>query len=116
MEAYLEEYAARFWIAKQPCKLSWKRYLGKLDIDLTINGTTKDFRVTPFEATILFHFQVSFGRHSTKVSSFHQLKSHGFISANPHACNEHLNASGEDMVYPTSDSLESLRRSARRRS
>ena len=55
---YLDEYAAKFWVAKQPRKLSWKRHLGTVELSLSIRGASRDFTVTPFQATALMHFQV----------------------------------------------------------
>ena len=55
---YLDEYAAKFWVAKQPRKLSWKRHLGTVELSLSVRGVSRDFTVTPFQATALMHFQV----------------------------------------------------------
>lgn len=58
VEGYLDEYAAKFWVAKQPRKLVWMKHLGTVDLTLTVHGIPKDFSVSPFEASILLTFQV----------------------------------------------------------
>lgn len=55
---YLNEYAAKFWVAKQPRKLVWMKHLGIVELSLTVHGSSRDFTVPPFEASILMQFQV----------------------------------------------------------
>ena len=58
MEAHLYEYAAKYWVAKQPRKLVWKRHLGAVELSLQVGSASRDFTVPPFEAAILMSFQV----------------------------------------------------------
>lgn len=59
IEGYLEEYAAKYWVAKQPRKLVWKRHLGAVELTLRVGSASRDFTVPPFEAAILMSFQVT---------------------------------------------------------
>ena len=58
VDDYLNEYAAKFWVAKQPRKLVWMKHLGTVELSLRVHGVSRDFTVSPFEATILMLFKV----------------------------------------------------------
>jgi len=58
VDSFLDEYADKFFVAKAPRKLVWMKHLGSVDLTLTVHGVSKDFSVSPFEASILMAFQV----------------------------------------------------------
>lgn len=58
IEDYLNEYAAKYFVVKQPRKLVWKKHLGAVELTLKVGDVSHDFTVPPFEASILLHFQV----------------------------------------------------------
>ena len=54
----MKEYEAQYERIKGSRKLEWKPELGSVDLTLGMpDGTAKDFTVSPFQATIIWHFQ-----------------------------------------------------------
>lgn len=67
VDDYLNEYAAKFWVAKQPRKLVWMKHLGTVELSLKVHGISRDFTVSPFEASILMLFKVNLIRVPTPL-------------------------------------------------
>ena len=54
----LEAYAQRYHAIKAPRKLVWQPGLGMVTLSLALGPDSKDFAVTPLQASILLFFQV----------------------------------------------------------
>lgn len=62
----LEAYGKRYHAIKAPRKLVWQPALGMVTLSLLLGDQTKEFTVSPVQASILLYFQV---RTSLKVHS-----------------------------------------------
>lgn len=52
----LDEFAAEFGQLKNPRQLIWYPQLGNVDLELEVDGVTKNFSVAPLLATLITHF------------------------------------------------------------
>ncbi|KAG0463217.1 hypothetical protein HPP92_021693 [Vanilla planifolia] len=57
VEKLLSDYAERFHRIKTPRKLTWKKNLGAVKLELQFNGRNAEFNVTPLQAAIIMQFQ-----------------------------------------------------------
>lgn len=53
----LEKYSKAYEALKPSRKLVWKNNLGTVELDLELDSKTVSFTCTPFQATIIMHFQ-----------------------------------------------------------
>ncbi|KOB76226.1 Anaphase-promoting complex subunit 2 [Operophtera brumata] len=57
IKQHLEAYTKSFEALKGNRTLSWKPHLGIVNIEIEIGDKKKDFTVSPFNATLIMHFQ-----------------------------------------------------------
>ncbi|KAG0461711.1 hypothetical protein HPP92_022008 [Vanilla planifolia] len=57
VEKLLSDYAERFHRIKTPRKLTWKKNLGAVKLELQFDGRNAEFNVTPLQAAIIMQFQ-----------------------------------------------------------